>query len=353
MRDWDQFNRGVIEEFRGTGGKTAGRFTGRPLLLLTTTGAKTGRPRTVPLVYSRDGDRLVVIASKGGEPTNPDWYHNLLANPTVTVELPGETFRAAATVADGAERRRLFDQQAALMPFFAEYERTTARQIPVVILERLDRSAELTQPEERSPVERQQAMPDTTPTKDDLLAALAAERRFWDALVATVTRGNLMERPGIGDAAATFKDVAAHLNDWRELTLARLEAASHGSGPPGHPWPSGLDDDTPAGTDAINAWFAARARDRSVADVLAETAAQFDTLAAAVAAIPAADLLTPGRFASIADWLADLPIGPALLGFSFTHLHTDHEPDIRAWLRRETGTEPVLPPPPPDFGYVE
>jgi deazaflavin-dependent oxidoreductase (nitroreductase family) len=138
LRDWDTFNRDVIEEFRATGGKRAGRFTNRPLLLLTTTGARSGLPRTIPLVYSRDGDRLVVIASKGGESTNPDWYHNLLANPTVTVELPGETFRATASIAEGAERRRLFDQQAAQMPFFAEYERTTPRRIPVVVLTRLD-----------------------------------------------------------------------------------------------------------------------------------------------------------------------------------------------------------------------
>lgn len=137
MRDWEAFNRGVVEHFRATGGVAPGDWAGRPLLLLTTTGARSGRPRTVPLLYSTDGDRLVVIASKGGEPTNPDWYHNLVTNPIVTVELPGATFRARATVADGAERRRLFDRQAALMPFFAEYERTTARAIPVVVLERI------------------------------------------------------------------------------------------------------------------------------------------------------------------------------------------------------------------------
>jgi len=137
MRDWDDFNRGLIEEFRATGGKVTGRCANRPLLLLTTTGARSGLPRTVPLVYTRDGDRIVVIASKGGEPTNPDWYHNLGANPIVTVELPGDTFQARASVADGDERQRLFDQQAAEMPFFAEYERTTPRQIPVVVLERI------------------------------------------------------------------------------------------------------------------------------------------------------------------------------------------------------------------------
>jgi deazaflavin-dependent oxidoreductase (nitroreductase family) len=138
MRDWDDYNRGLVEEFRTTEGNVTGRFANRPLLLLTTTGAKSGQPRTVPLVYTRDGDRIVVIASKGGEPTNPDWYHNIVANPIVTVELPGNTFQARASVAQGDERRRLFDQQAAEMPFFAEYERTTPRKIPVVVLERID-----------------------------------------------------------------------------------------------------------------------------------------------------------------------------------------------------------------------
>ncbi len=138
MRDWEAFNRGVVEHVRAHGGVGPGRWAGRPLLLLTTTGARSGRPRTVPLLYSTDGDRLVVIASKGGEPTNPAWYHNLVANPIVTVKVAGATFHARATVAEGAERRRLFDQQAAQMPFFAEYERTTARTIPVVVLERVE-----------------------------------------------------------------------------------------------------------------------------------------------------------------------------------------------------------------------
>ncbi|MCA1723699.1 MAG: hypothetical protein LC748_05505, partial [Thermomicrobia bacterium] len=102
-------------------------------------------------------------------------------------------------------------------------------------------------------------------------------------------------------------------------------------------------------TDAINAWFALRDKDRPAAAVLAESDAQFGALGAVVAAMPADDLLTPSRFV----WLGDLPIGPALLGYSFTHLHTDHEPDIRAWLRRETGADPTLPPAPPTFGYEE
>jgi deazaflavin-dependent oxidoreductase (nitroreductase family) len=137
MTSPNDFNQSLIEEFRANDGKVTGVFAGRPLLLLTTTGAKSGRPRVSPLVYTTDGDRIVTIASKGGAPTNPDWYHNLVANPTVTVELPGETFQARARVVEGEERQRLYDAQAALMPGFAEYQQKTTRQIPVVVLERI------------------------------------------------------------------------------------------------------------------------------------------------------------------------------------------------------------------------
>ncbi len=146
MRDWEAFNRGVVEHFRAHGGVGPGGWAGRPLLVLTTTGAKSGQPRSTPLLYSTDGDRFVVIASKGGEPTNPDWYHNLLAHPDATVEVGGGRFPVRASIAEGAERRRLFDQQAALMPFFADYERTTPREIPVVVLTRLDRAGVARQP---------------------------------------------------------------------------------------------------------------------------------------------------------------------------------------------------------------
>jgi deazaflavin-dependent oxidoreductase (nitroreductase family) len=137
MRDWQEFNKGVVEGFRANGGEVPGRWKNQPLLLLTTIGARSGQPRTAPLLYSTDGDRYVVIASKGGEPTHPDWYRNLVANPNVTLEVGNETFPARAEVATGAERRRLFDQQAAQMPFFAEYERNTPREIPVVVLSRV------------------------------------------------------------------------------------------------------------------------------------------------------------------------------------------------------------------------
>jgi deazaflavin-dependent oxidoreductase (nitroreductase family) len=137
VRDWHAFNAGVVEGFRANGGVGPGRWANQPLLLLTTTGAKSGQARTIPLIYSTDGNRYVVIASKGGEPTHPDWYRNLVANPDVTLEVGGETFSARAEVAEGGERRRLFDQQAAEMPFFAEYERKTPREIPVVVLTRV------------------------------------------------------------------------------------------------------------------------------------------------------------------------------------------------------------------------
>ncbi len=135
---WQQMNERVIAEYRATGGTVTGRLAGRPLLLLTTTGARSGRPFTTPLNYSPDGDRLVLIASKGGSPTHPDWYHNLVANPEVTIELGTETFQARASTAREPERTRLFDGQVAIMPFFEEYrQQVTAREIPVVILERL------------------------------------------------------------------------------------------------------------------------------------------------------------------------------------------------------------------------
>ncbi len=134
--DINAFNRQIIEEFRANGGKVGGMFAGVPLLLLSHTGAKSGKVRTSPLAYTVDGDRLVIIASKAGAPTNPDWYHNLVANPEATVELPDESFAARARVAEGTERDRLYDQMAAQMPNFAEYQRNTERRIPVVVLER-------------------------------------------------------------------------------------------------------------------------------------------------------------------------------------------------------------------------
>ncbi len=123
--DLNELNQQVIKEFRTNHGKVGGRYAKTPLLLLTTTGAKSGRALTRPLAYTRDEDRLVVIASFGGGPKNPPWYHNLVANPEVTVEVGSERFRARATVATGEERRRLYDRQAEQLPAFAEYQKKT------------------------------------------------------------------------------------------------------------------------------------------------------------------------------------------------------------------------------------
>ena len=135
MSNPGNFNQTVIDTFRANGGKVNGP---NPLILLTTIGAKSGQPRTNPIAYSTDSDRIIILASKGGAPTNPDWYYNLLANPVVTVELGTEKFQARATIAEGEERERLFAHHAELMPGFAEYRQKTTRQIPVIILERID-----------------------------------------------------------------------------------------------------------------------------------------------------------------------------------------------------------------------
>ena len=132
-QDW---NKQVIEEFRANGGKVGGMFEGRTLLLLHTIGAKSQQPHINPVACVKDGDRLVIIASKGGAPTNPDWYYNLVAHPQVTVEVGTEKFQVSATVAEEPERTRLYQKMVGVMPGFAEYEQKTTRKIPAVILTR-------------------------------------------------------------------------------------------------------------------------------------------------------------------------------------------------------------------------
>jgi deazaflavin-dependent oxidoreductase (nitroreductase family) len=127
-------NRRVIEQFRA-GGEIEGMHRER-LLLLTTTGAKTGNPHTSPMMFHRDGDRLLVIASFAGAPAHPAWYTNLVADPRVTVEIGDETYPATATPAEGEERARLWTMLTAAYPFFAEHQAKTERVIPVVVLER-------------------------------------------------------------------------------------------------------------------------------------------------------------------------------------------------------------------------
>jgi deazaflavin-dependent oxidoreductase (nitroreductase family) len=132
--DWNQAN---IIEFRANAGKVGGYFAGKTLLLLHTVGAKSGQERINPVAYVADGDRLVIIASKSGAPTNPDWYHNLLAHPQVTVEVGTEKFQVQAAVATEPERTRLYTKMVEMMPGFADYQRKTTRIIPVIILTRM------------------------------------------------------------------------------------------------------------------------------------------------------------------------------------------------------------------------
>jgi deazaflavin-dependent oxidoreductase (nitroreductase family) len=135
MSEW---NEKIIEEFRANEGRVGGPFEGAPLLLLTTVGARTGADRTNPLVYLRDGGRVLVFASNGGAPAHPAWYHNLLARPRVTVEIGTETYAATAHPLEGEERDTLFARQAELNPGFAEYQAGTTRVIPVVAVYRDD-----------------------------------------------------------------------------------------------------------------------------------------------------------------------------------------------------------------------
>jgi deazaflavin-dependent oxidoreductase (nitroreductase family) len=138
MSELNEYNKQVITEFRANEGKVGGRMENMPVILLTMTGAKSGRTITKPLVYTTDGERIVVIASFAGAPHHPGWYHNLVANPEVTLEIGTERFRARAEVTSGEERQRLFDAQAAQMPIFHDYQKKTSRQIPVVVFNRID-----------------------------------------------------------------------------------------------------------------------------------------------------------------------------------------------------------------------
>ena len=137
MSEMTDFNRAVIEEFRANHGKVGGGFAGATMVLLTTTGAKSGEKRVNPLVGLVDDGTLYVVASKAGAPTSPDWYHNLVANPEVEVEFGDDRFTATAVpITSGPERDRLYAAQVAVQPGFADYEKATTRVIPIVELRR-------------------------------------------------------------------------------------------------------------------------------------------------------------------------------------------------------------------------
>ena len=134
--DYNAFTRQLMEDIREHGRPSSGPMAGRPLMILTSTGAKSGEKRSAVITYTRDGDRYVIAASKGGAPTNPSWYYNLLADPHVTVEADKQTFEATATITEGDERQRLWDQHAAERTEFQDYPNKTSRLIPVIVLER-------------------------------------------------------------------------------------------------------------------------------------------------------------------------------------------------------------------------
>lgn len=134
--DFNEWNRQIIAEFRENEGRVGGPFEGAPMVLVTHKGAKTGTERTTPLMYLPNGDDIVIFASKAGAPTNPDWYHNLVANPEASAEVGTDTIAVRARVAEGAERDELWERQKTAYPQFQGYEDATDRVIPVVVLER-------------------------------------------------------------------------------------------------------------------------------------------------------------------------------------------------------------------------
>ncbi len=135
MSDVNDWNLRIIEEFRANAGQVGGQFEGAPMLLLHSTGAKSGLERVNPMMYQADGENYAVFASKAGAPTNPDWFHNLVAYPGASIEVGDRTITVVARVTEGDERERLWSRQKQLYPGFADYEAQTTRQIPVVLLE--------------------------------------------------------------------------------------------------------------------------------------------------------------------------------------------------------------------------
>lgn len=136
VADPAEYNRLTAEEFRANHGQVTGDFEGRPILLLTTTGAKSGRSHVTPLIYADYGDRLIVCAAAGGQPNHPAWYHNIVANPTVRVEVGDDDFRAEAVVTSGEDRAVIFAERCASSPAFNGYQHKAGREIPIIALPR-------------------------------------------------------------------------------------------------------------------------------------------------------------------------------------------------------------------------
>jgi F420H(2)-dependent quinone reductase len=133
MNTWQERNEPIIKEFRENGGKVKGWA---PLILLTTKGAKTGQTHIIPLMYVPYGNQILAIASKGGAVKNPEWYHNVLAHPDVTVEVGDEKFETTARILSGAEREKAFEKAVEVFPPYGRYQKKAPREIPVIALER-------------------------------------------------------------------------------------------------------------------------------------------------------------------------------------------------------------------------
>jgi hypothetical protein len=190
-------------------------------------------------------------------------------------------------------------------------------------------------------------------TKADLLRAIETEQDWWRAVFDLAAADGPLTGDESLDGAWTYKELLAHVLGWRRLTLARLEAAATNSGKPAPPWPDGMSDETAMGTDEINAWFQAESREQSLDQVIGGMTANLDGLHDVVEQMPAADLLTPGKYPWLGEGFDSLPVGPALIGYSITHVHVDHAPTLEAWLTARQGQHVELPPTPSNLGYDE
>ena len=189
MTDQSAYNQKLIIDFRATRGDPNWPFAGRPLLLLTTTGARTGQPRTTPMMYIPDDDGWLVIASNAGAPKHPDWYHNLVAHPDVTIEIGAETHRATAQVIIGPERQKLWSQITEQYPFFADHQAKVAREIPVI---RLQRKESIVSNRARGTFEvKLTPQPLADSAADPALGRLAIDKQFRGDLEAT-SRGEML-----------------------------------------------------------------------------------------------------------------------------------------------------------------
>ncbi len=186
-------------------------------------------------------------------------------------------------------------------------------------------------------------------TKADLLRAIETEQDWWRAVTDLAEANSPLTGDEPIDGSWTYKELLAHLDGWRNWTLARLRAAASGTGPPAPPWPDEFDEQTDAGTDAINAWFTESARTRPLNAVVDTLMDHLRQLSSVVDQMSEDDLLTPGRYPWVGD--GSDPIGPALLGSSLAHVHQTHAPALEAWLTNNLGQHAELPPIPPTFGY--